>query len=172
VERAEKAEFVGMLNDVFATSGVVVVAQNAGLNVAELTSLRRRMRDAGGKVKVVKNRLAKLGLRGTKAESIADLFKGPTLIAYSSDPVAAPKVATDFAKANEKLVILGGAMGSTALKPDGVKALAALPSLDQLRAKIVGMIQTPATRVVQVISAPASQLARVIGAHAEKNKAA
>jgi large subunit ribosomal protein L10 len=161
-----------MLNDVFVTSGVVVVAQNAGLNVAELTSLRRRMRDAGAKVKVVKNRLAKLALRDTKAESIADLFKGPTLIAYSSDPVAAPKVATDFAKANEKLVILGGAMGSTALKPDGVKALASLPSLDQLRAKIVGMIQTPATRVVQVISAPASQLARVISAHAEKNKAA
>jgi large subunit ribosomal protein L10 len=161
-----------MLNDVFVKSGVVVVAQNTGLTVAELTSFRRRMRDAGGKVKVVKNRLAKLALRGTKAEPIADLFKGPTLVAYSSDPVSAPKVATDYAKANEKLVILGGAMGSTALKPDGVKALASLPSLDELRAKIVGMIKTPATRVAQVISAPAGQLARVISAHAEKNKAA
>lgn len=172
MERAEKTEFVGMLNDVFTTSGVVVVAHYTGLNVAEMTSLRRRMLDAGAKVKVVKNRLAKLALRGTNAEPIADLFKGPTLVAYSSDPIAAPKVATDFAKANEKLVILGGAMGSTTLKPDGVKALASLPSLDQLRAKIVGMIQTPATRVAQVITAPAAQLARVVGAYAEKNKAA
>jgi large subunit ribosomal protein L10 len=161
-----------MLNNVFATTGVVVVAQNTGLSVAELTSLRRRMREAGAGVKVVKNRLAKLALRGTKAEPIADLFKGPTLVAYSSDPVSAPKVATDFAKANDKLVIIGGAMGSTALKPDGVKALASLPSIDELRAKIIGMIKTPATRVAQVISAPAGQLARVINAYAEKSKAA
>ena len=130
------------------------------------------MRDAGGSVKVAKNRLAKLALQGTDAERMQDLFKGQTLIAYSEDPVAAPKVASDFAKTNDKLVILGGAMGTTTLDAEGVKALATLPSLDELRAKLVGMITTPATRIAQVVNAPAAQLARVFGAYARKDEAA
>ena len=130
------------------------------------------MRAAGGTVKVAKNRLAKIALQGTESESIQDLFKGQTLIAYSEDPVAAPKVASDFAKTNDKLVILGGAMGTTALNADGVKALATMPSLDELRARLVGMIATPATRIAQVVNAPAAQLARVIGAYARKDEAA
>jgi large subunit ribosomal protein L10 len=130
------------------------------------------MRAAGGGVKVAKNRLVKLALQGTDVAHIADLFKGPTVIAYSKDPVAAAKVSIDFAKNNEKLVILGGAMGKTNLSPDGVKALASLPSLDELRGKIVGLLQAPATRVAQVVAAPAAQVARVVGAHARKGEAA
>ncbi len=172
MERAEKAELVSSLNQVFKDTGVVVVAHYAGLNVADMTALRAQMRDAGASVKVAKNRLAKLALKGTDAETIADLFKGPTVIAYSNDPVAAPKVATDFAKANENLVILGGAMGSTSLDADGVKALASMPSLDELRGKLVGLLATPATRVAQVLAAPAGQVARVVGAYAEKGEAA
>jgi large subunit ribosomal protein L10 len=172
VDRTEKSEFVGMLNSVFSSAGVVVVAHYSGLNVSDMTSLRTRVREAGASAKVVKNRLAKLALRGTDAEPIADLFNGPTMIAYSDDPVAAPKVVIDFAKTNEKLVVLGGAMGTTPLDADGVKALAALPSLDELRAKLVGMISTPATRVAQVLSAPAGQLARVFGAYGAKDEAA
>jgi large subunit ribosomal protein L10 len=163
---------VAALNGVFSDTGVVVVAHYAGLSVADMTALRGRMRDAGAGVKVAKNRLAKLALRGTEAEHISDLFKGPTVIAYSKDPVSAPKVAIDFAKANEKLVILGGAMGKSNLSPDGVKALASLPSLDELRAMLIGMIQTPATRIAQLTSAPAGKLARVIGAYARKEEAA
>ena len=172
MDRAEKSDFVEKLNTVFSSAGVVVVAHYSGLNVADMTSLRARVRDAGAGAKVVKNRLAKLAARGTDAEAIVDLFAGPTMIAYSDDPVAAPKVVVDFAKANDKLVILGGAMGATALNADGVKALAELPSLDELRAKLVGMISTPATRIAQVVSAPAAQLARVMGAYAAKDEAA
>jgi large subunit ribosomal protein L10 len=163
---------VAALNGVFSNTGVVVVAHYAGLTVADMTTLRGRMREAGAGVKVAKNRLAKLALRGTEAEHIADLFKGPTVIAYSNDPVSAPKVAIDFAKTNQKLVILGGAMGKTNLSPDGVMALASLPSLDELRAKLIGMIQTPATRIAQLANAPAAKLARVIGAYARKEEAA
>jgi large subunit ribosomal protein L10 len=172
VERAEKSELVGTLNTVFKDAASVVVAQYAGLTVAEMTSLRGKMRQAGGGVKVAKNRLVKLALKGTDAEHIADLFKGPTVIAYAKDPVSAAKVSVDFAKTNEKLVILGGAMGKTNLNPDGVKALASLPSLDELRGKIVGMIVTPATRIAQVVAAPAAQVARVVGAYANKSEAA
>src|SRR5690606_22423005 len=134
--------------------------------------LRSRMRQAGGRLKVAKNRLAKLALEGTDLAHMSDLMTGPTLIAYSDDPVAAPKVAADFAKANQKLVILGGGMGKTALDPDGVKSLATLPSLDELRAKLVGMIQTPGTRIAQVLQAPGVQIARVLNARAEKGEAA
>jgi large subunit ribosomal protein L10 len=171
VERAEKSAFVEELNAVFSQNGTVVVARYTGLTVADMTTLRKRMRAAGAGTKVVKNRLAQLAIRGTDAEKIANLFKGPTLIAYSGDPVAAAKVATDYAKINDKLVILGGTMGKSALNAEGVKALASMPSLDELRAKIVGMIQTPATRVAQVLSAPAGQLARVVGAYAQKDAA-
>lgn len=172
MDRAEKREFVTELNETFKGSGAIVVARYAGLTVAQMNDLRSRMREQGGTVKVAKNRLAKIALQGTDAESISGLFEGQTLIAYSSDPIAAPKVANDFAKGNDKLVILGGAMGATALDAEGVKALASLPSLDELRAKLIAMIQTPATRIAAVVAAPAGQLARVFGAYAKKDEAA
>ncbi|MEF2074536.1 50S ribosomal protein L10 [Consotaella aegiceratis] len=172
MDRAEKREFVTQLHETFKASGSVVVAHYAGLTVAQMNDLRSKMRASGGTVKVAKNRLAKIALQGTDAEPIAGLFQGQTLIAYSDDPVAAPKVANDFAKGNDKLVILGGAMGTTALDADGVKALATMPSLDELRAKLVGMINTPATRIAGVLQAPAGQLARVFGAYAKKDEAA
>jgi large subunit ribosomal protein L10 len=160
------------MNQVFSDAGAVVVAHYSGLSVAEMTAFRAKMRDAGAGVKVAKNRLAKLALKGTEAETIADLLKGPTVIAFSKDPVAAPKVATDFARTNDKLVILGGSLGRTSLNPEGIKALASLPSLDELRGKLVGLISSPATRVAQVLAAPAAQVARVVGAYANKSEAA
>jgi large subunit ribosomal protein L10 len=172
VDRAEKSELVATLNGVFKASNVVVVAHYSGLTVGQMQTLRRQMKQAGAAVKVTKNRLAKIALEGTDAASIAPLLKGPTVLVYSGDPVAAPKVATDFAKANEKFVILGGAMGKTALNADGVKALASLPSLDELRAKIVGLIQAPATKIAQVVTAPAAKVARVVQAYASKEEAA
>ena len=171
MDRAAKKELVAALNGVFKASNVVVVAHYAGLTVAQMQTLRRQMRQAGASVKVAKNRLAKIALEGTDAAAVAPLLKGPTVIAYSGDPVAAPKVTTDFAKANEKFVILGGAMGKTALNPDGIKALAALPSLDELRAKIVGLLQAPATKIAQVVTAPAAKVARVVQAYATKSEA-
>jgi large subunit ribosomal protein L10 len=172
VDRAEKRELVTGLNEAFSNAGSVVVAHYAGITVAQMNDLRSKMRAAGGTVKVAKNRLAKIALQGTGSEGIVDLFTGQTLIAYSEDPVAAPKVASDFAKGNDKLVILGGAMGTTALDAEGVKALATMPSLDELRARLVGMISTPATRIAQIVNAPAAQLARVFGAYARKDEAA
>ena len=172
MDRAAKKEMVTELNGVFKASSVVVVAHYAGLTVAEMQKLRVQMKQAGAQVKVAKNRLAKIALDGTDIAIVAPLLKGPTVIAYSGDPVAAPKVATDFAKGHEKFVILGGAMGRTALNPDGIKALASLPSLDELRAKIVGLIQAPATKIAQVIVAPAAKLARVVQAYASKDEAA
>lgn len=172
MERAEKREFVAEMNAVFKDTGSIVVAHYTGLTVAQMNDLRSKMRVAGGTVKVAKNRLAKIALQGTESEGISNLFEGQTLIAYSDDPVTAPKVAVDFAKTNDKLVVLGGAMGTTNLDAEGVKALASLPSLDELRARLVGMIQTPATRIAQVVNAPAGQLARVFGAYARKDEAA
>jgi large subunit ribosomal protein L10 len=172
LERAEKREAVTTLNQVFKDTGTVVVAHYSGLTVSDMTALRARMREAGGGVKVAKNRLVKLALQGTDVAHIADLFTGPTVIAFSKDPVAAAKVTVDFAKTNDKLVILGGAAGRTNLKPDGVKALASLPSLDALRGRIIGMLQTPATRIAQIVAAPAAQVARVVGAYAKKGEAA
>lgn len=172
MERADKHEFVAGFNDTISNVGVAVVAHYAGLSVAQMTALRSSVREAGGTVKVAKNRLVKLALKGTDLEHISDLFQGPTVIVYSDDPVAAPKAAVEFAKANDKFVILGGALGSTNLNPEGVKSLATMPSLDELRAKLVGMIQTPASRIAQVVNAPAGQLARVFGAYANKDEAA
>ncbi|GJD52325.1 50S ribosomal protein L10 [Methylobacterium crusticola] len=172
MDRAAKADLVATLNGVFSDTAVVVVAHYKGLTVADMQKLRRQMKQAGATVKVAKNRLANIALEGTDVASIQPLLKGPTLLAYSSDPVAAAKVAVDFAKTNEKLVILGGAMGATALNPDGVKALATLPSLDELRAKIVGLVQAPATKIAQVVTAPAAKLARVFGAYAKTDEAA
>ena len=172
MDKAEKREFVTSLQETFKKSGTVVVAHYAGLTVAHMNDYRSKMRDAGGTVKVAKNRLAKIALEGTDASGISNLFEGQTLIAYSSDPVAAAKVTNDFAKTNDKLVILGGSMGATTLDADGMKALASMPSLDELRGKLVGMIQTPATRIAGVLQAPAGQLARVFGAYAKKDEAA
>jgi large subunit ribosomal protein L10 len=172
VDRAEKRETVATLNGVFTNAGVVVVANYAGLSVAKMTALRRQMQAAGGNVKVAKNRLVKLALDGTDAAHIAGMFEGQTVIVYSDDPVAAPKVASAFAKENEKFALIGGALGRTHLDAEGVKALATLPSLDELRGKLLGMINTPATRIAQVIKAPAGGLARVVQAYADKGQAA
>ncbi len=171
MDRAAKKELVATLNGVFKASNTVVVAHYAGLTVAQMQNLRRQMKQVGASVKVAKNRLAKIALEGTDAAAVAPLLKGPTVLAFSTDPVAAPKVASDFAKANDKFVILGGVMGTTALNPDGVKALATLPSLDELRAKLVGLIQAPATKIAQVINAPAAKVARVVQAYASKTDA-
>ena len=171
MDRAAKQESINDLAGVFKASQVIVVAHYSGLTVAQMQNLRKQMKGAGAKVKVAKNRLAKIALKDTDAAVIAPLLKGPTVIAYSGDPVAAPKVTSDFAKANEKFVILGGAMGKTALNPDGIKALAALPSLDELRAKIVGLLQAPATKIAQLVNAPAAKVARVVQAYATKSEA-
>jgi large subunit ribosomal protein L10 len=172
VERAEKREFVTELNEVFKASGSVVVARYAGITVAQMNDLRSKMRAAGGTVKVAKNRLAKIALQGTESEGMSDLFHGQTLIAYANDPMIAPKVAMDFAKTNDKLVVLGGTMGATTLDAEAVKSLATLPSLDELRAKLLGLLNAPATRIATVVAAPASQLARVFAAYAKKDEAA
>ena len=172
MDRAAKKELVESLNGVFKKTAVVVVARNSGLTVAQMQNLRKQAKHAGAAVKVTKNRLAKIALEGTDAAAVVPLLKGPTVFAYSGDPIAAPKVAADFAKAHEKFVILGGAMGKTALDQNGVKALAALPSLDELRARLIGLIQAPATKIAQVINAPAAKVARVVAAYAKKGEAA
>ena len=172
MERAEKIELVATLHQVFKTTGVIVVAHNKGLTVNQVNDLRNKMSQAGATIKVAKNRLAKLALDGTDAHGIKDLFTGPTMVAYAADPVSAPKVASAFAKGNEKFVLLGGALGKTVMDAAAVKALADLPSLDELRGKLIGMIQTPATRIAGVLQAPASQLARVLNAYATKEQAA
>ena len=171
MDRSQKAESVAQLNAVFNEVGVVVVTRNLGLSVKQSTDLRSKMRDAGATYKVAKNRLAKLALKDTQYEGLEDYLTGPTALAWSTDPVAAAKAAVDFAKTNDKLEIVGGAMGSTQLNADGVKALASMPSLDELRAKIVGLVNAPATKVAQLVNAPASKLARVFGAYGAKEAA-
>jgi large subunit ribosomal protein L10 len=156
---------------VFAETSMVVVTRNDGLTVAQATDLRRRLRAAGADYKVAKNRLAVLALEGSRFDGIKPLLKGPTALAWAKDPVAVAKAAVEFAKTNDKLVLLGGALGAQTLNADGIKALAELPSLDTLRAGLVGMLQTPATRVAGVLQAPAGQLARVFGAYATKDEA-
>ena len=172
MDRAAKRELVDSMHDVFKDTGVIVVAHYAGMTVAQMTELRRRVKDAGGTVKVAKNRLAKLALRDTDAAGISDLFKGPTCVAYSADPIAAAKVAVTYAKENDKLVILGGAMGPTLLDSAGVKALADLPSLDELRATLIGLVQAPMTKIARIVKEPGGQLARVIQAKAAKEEEA
>ncbi|MEP3246695.1 MAG: 50S ribosomal protein L10 [Sneathiella sp.] len=168
MDRSQKEALVAEMNDVFTDAGVVVVAEYSGLTVSEMTNLRVKMRDAGANFKVTKNRLARLALDGTDYGSLSEKLKGPVGIAYSSDPVAAPKAAQDFAKENDKFVVIGGAMGVTELDADGIKSLASLPSLDALRGKLVGLLQAPATKVAGVLQAPAGQLARVLSAKAEQ----
>ncbi|MFN3726221.1 MAG: 50S ribosomal protein L10 [Allosphingosinicella sp.] len=171
MDRAQKAEAVAELKQTFQETGVVVVTRNLGMTVAQSTALRIRMRDAGARYKVSKNRLALIAAEGTPYANISDLLTGPTALATSSDPVAAAKAVVDFAKTTDKIEIVGGAMGDTVLDANGVKALAELPSLDELRAKIVGLIQAPATKLAQLANAPAAKLARVVGAYAAKEEA-
>ena len=171
MDRAQKRETVADLKQVFNETNVVVVTRNLGLTVAQSTDLRNRMRDAGAAYKVTKNTLALIALEGTTYAPLSEMLTGPTALATSSDPVAAAKAAVDFAKTNDRLEIVGGAMGETLLNAEGVRALAALPSLDELRARIVGLIQAPATKIARTINEPGAMLARVIGAYAAKEAA-
>ena len=171
MDRAQKNDLVTELNASLTGVGVVIVARNLGMTVSQSTDLRTRMRAAGASFKVTKNNLAKLAIQGTPYAPIGSMLTGPTGFATSADPVAAAKVAVDFAKTNDKFEIVGGAMGDTLLDVNGVKALATLPSLDELRAKILGLVNAPATKLVQIVQAPAAQLARVLSAYAEKEPA-
>ncbi len=172
MERAAKENIVAGLREIFESSTLVVVTQFSGLTVAEATDLRVKMREAGAKFQVTKNRLVLRALDGTQFNDMAGLFTGATAIAYSKDAVAAAKVTVEYAKKNDKLVVIGGSLEGDTLDVASVKALAELPSLDELRGKLVGLLQTPATRVAGVLQAPAGQLARVMSAYAENSEAA
>lgn len=172
MDRGAKEALVSQLNQSLAAAGLVVVTRQTGLTVAETTKLRRQMREAGASFKVAKNRLARLALKGTKFEALGEQMMGPTGIAYSSDPVAAAKVAVQFAKTNDKLTVLAGALPGQVLSAEGVEALSKLPSLDELRGTLIGLLQAPATKVAGVVQAPAAQLARLLSAYANKSEAA
>ena len=167
MDRSQKADAVAALNANFSKVGVVVVTRNLGMTVAQTTALRVKMRDAGASFKVSKNSLAKLAIANTDYAGIDDLLTGPVALATSVDPVAAAKIVVEFAKTNDKLEIVGGAMGSLMLDADGIKALASMPSLDELRGTIIGLVQAPATKIAQLSTAPAAKLARVFGAYAK-----
>jgi large subunit ribosomal protein L10 len=167
MDRSQKAESVASLNAVFNEVGVVVVTRNLGLTVAQSTDLRLKIRDAGASFKVSKNRLAKLAIKDTNYAGIDDMLTGPTALASSVDPVAAAKAVVEFAKTNDKLEIVGGSMGALVLNAEGIKALASMPSLDELRGTIIGLVQAPATKIAQLATAPAAKLARVFGAYAK-----
>jgi large subunit ribosomal protein L10 len=171
MDRSQKADVVDALKSVFAETSVVVVTRNLGLSVAQSTDLRLKMRDAGAQFKVTKNSLALIALEGSRYSPLSELLTGPTALATSGDPVAAAKVAVDFAKTTDRFEIVGGAMGDTILDVNGIKALAALPSLDQLRATIVGLVQAPATKIARTVLEPAAQLARIFTAYAAKEAA-
>ncbi|MGH6891663.1 MAG: 50S ribosomal protein L10 [Dongiaceae bacterium] len=171
MDRSGKQALVTALQNALSDANLVVITKQAGLTVAEVSDLRRKMRNAGAGYKVAKNRLAQRALKGTKYESLEGLFKGPTAIAYSADPIAAAKVAVAYANSNEKLTIVGGSMGTDVLGPDRIKALATLPSLAQMRARLAGMLKQPAAKIAGVLAAPAGGLTRVIAAHARKAEA-
>ena len=171
MDRSQKADAVAALNATFNEVGVVVITRNLGMTVAQSTALRLKMRDAGASFKVSKNSLAKLAIANTDYAGISDMLTGPVALGTSVDPVAAAKIAVEFAKTNDKLEIVGGAMGSVVLNADGIKALATMPSLDEMRAKLVGLVQAPATKLAQLATAPAAKLARVFGAYAAKDAA-
>ena len=172
MDRTEKEDLVATLHQTFDESAMVVVTHYSGLTVSEMGDLRDRMRETGAKFRVTKNRLTRLALKDTKFEALSDMFTGPTAIAYSDDPVAAAKASVEFAKENDKLIVLGGALGEEMLDASGVKALASLPSLDELRGKLVGLLVSPATKVAQVLQAPGGQVARVIGAYSSQGEEA
>ncbi|WP_435200409.1 50S ribosomal protein L10 [Qipengyuania sp. 902] len=171
MDRSQKADAVAQLSDVFNQAGVVVVTRNLGLTVAQSTELRTKMREAGASYQVAKNRLAKLALKDTDYAGIEEFLSGPTALGYSEDPVAAAKAVVEFAKTTDKIEIVGGSMGANVLDEAGVKALASMPSLDELRGKIVGLVNAPATKIAQVVNAPAAKLARVFGAYGAKEAA-
>ena len=171
MDRAQKSELVAELKQTFSETSVVVITRNLGMTVAQSTNLRNRMREAGASYKVSKNSHALIALEGTPYASIGDMLTGPTALATSSDPVAPAKVVVDFAKTNPKLEIVGGAMGDTLLDENGVRALAELPSLDELRARIIGLVNAPATKIARTLMEPGAQLARVFGAYAAKEDA-
>ncbi len=168
MDRAAKKALVNDLNSQFKETGVIVVAHNTGMVAAQSADFRKRMREAGGKVKVAKNKLVKLALQDSGAGDFSNLLKGPTILAFSKDPIAAARVAVKYAKENEKLVILGGTMGKNVLDAAGVKALAELPSLDELRAKLIGLLNAPATKIARTVKEPGAKLARVIQAKASQ----
>ena len=169
MDRAQKAESIEELKSVFANSGTVVVTQYTGMTFVELSELRNRLRKEGAVVKVFKNRLAQKALDGKVGEAGTALFKGPVALVYSADPVIAAKISVQYAKENDKLKIIGGIMETDVLSEAAVRALATLPSLDELRAKLVGLLQAPATKIAGILQAPAGQLARVVQAYADKN---
>jgi large subunit ribosomal protein L10 len=171
MDRSQKAESVAQLSATFNEVGVVVITRNLGMSVAQSTALRGKVREAGATYKVAKNRLAKLAIKDTNYEGLDEFFTGPTAIASSVDPVAAAKAVVDFAKTTDKIEIVGGSMGTQVLTPEGVQALASMPSLDELRAKLIGLVQAPATKIAQLATAPAAKLARVFGAYAAKDAA-
>ncbi len=171
MDRSQKADSIAFLSEVFNEAGAVVIIRNLGMTVAQSTALRTKIREAGATYKVAKNSLAKLAVAGTSYEGVGEFFTGPTGIAASVDPVAAAKAVIEFAKTTDKIEIVGGAMGTQVLNADGVKALASMPSLDELRAKLIGLIQAPATKLAQLATAPAAKLARVFSAYAEKEAA-
>ncbi len=168
MDRAQKEQLVDDLGQIFESSGVVVVAHYEGMTVAEMQDLRAHMREAGGSVRVAKNKLAKIALEGKPCASIAEYLEGMTVLAYSEDPVAAAKVVDKYAKENDKLVVLGGAMGDTALDVAGVKAVAGMPSREELIASVVGCIGAPASNIAGAIGAPASGIASILSTIEEK----
>ncbi len=171
MDRSQKTESVAQLSEVFNEVGVVVVTRNLGLTVDQSTDLRNKMREAGASYKVAKNRLAKLALKDTDYAGIEEYLTGPTALAWSVDPVAAAKVAVDFSKSNDKLEIVGGSMGTQVLDEAGIRSLASMPSLDELRGTIVGLVNAPATKIARVVNEPAAKLARVFGAYGAKDAA-
>ena len=170
MERAQKKELVQQLNTELKDSAVLLIAKNNGMTVAQVTELRNRVRKSGAKYRVAKNRLAKLAVQGTDFENVVDLFKGPTAIGYAKEPVAIAKVLVEFAKQNEKFELIGGYFGNQKLDAKGIDALSKLPSLDELRGKIIGLLQAPATKIACILQAPGGQVARVINAHATKGE--
>ena len=172
MDRAAKRELIDTLHGQLKSTGLVVVAHNNGMVAAQSADFRRRVKDAGGSVKVAKNKLAQIALKDTDAAPLSGLLKGPIIMAFSKDPIAAAKASVTYAKGNDKLVILGGAMGKTILDAKGVRALAELPSLDELRAKLIGLLNAPATKIARTVKEPGAKLARVIQAKAAKGEAA
>ena len=172
MDRSAKENFVATMKEVFSTSGVAIVAQNAGLSVSDMNQLRNDMRDAGGNVKVIKNRLTKIALKDTPLSELEGYLNGPSLIAYSNDPLPAPKVAIKFANENENFVVVGGALPDKKMDLGEVKHLASLPSLDELRSKIVGLISAPANKLATLMNTPGSNLARVVKSYPGSDKAA
>ena len=170
MDRRQKEELVATLNRTFEETAMVVVTHYSGLTVAEIGDLRNRMRESGARFKVTKNRLTRLALKDTKFEGLTNLFTGPTAIAYSDDPVMAAKISVEFSKQNEKLVVLGGCLGSEMLDANGVKNLATLPSLDELRGQLVGLLQAPATKIAQALKAPSGKVARVVAVYSEQGE--